>query len=355
MACKYCGAMHSEREWKSGTGEWVARVQNKKVRGFHLNELASPWKRWNEIVEDFVTAERGGPEKLKVWINTSLGETWEEKGTGVDADDLIKRREQYAAEVPNDVLLLTCGVDVQGNRLEYEVVGWGPDAKSWGVRYGVIMGDPGQNYVWEMLDTQVITNTFRRADGQQLQVMTTCVDSGGHNTKEVYTACKKREARRVWAIKGRGGSGIPFITRPKKRNDEGAWLFIIGVDVGKDTLSSRLAVRFEDKPGYCHFPMKQDAGYEEDYFHQITSEHRVRRMVKGRAVYHWELRIAGSRNEALDCRNYATAALEIMGGEPTLATLQRMREEAEGAGSNSVPIKKPVAKRRGKVNKGVEV
>ncbi len=145
MACKSCGTLHSEREWKSGTGAWVSRSNNRKIRGFHLNELASPWKRWTEIVEDFKTAERGGPEKLKVWINTSLGETWEERGTGVDADDLIKRREQYESEVPDDVLLLTCGVDVQDNRLEYEIVGWGPEAESWGIRYGVIMGDPGQS------------------------------------------------------------------------------------------------------------------------------------------------------------------------------------------------------------------
>lgn len=353
MACKHCGVLHSEREWKSGEGQWIAREENAKTRGFHLNELASPWKRWATIVEEFKTAERGGPEKLKVWINTSLAESWEERGTGVDEEELLKRREQYKDEVPEDVLLLTAGVDVQDNRLEYEIVGWGAEAESWGIRYGVIMGDPGQRFVWDMLDTQVVENSFLRADGQRLQVMTTCVDSGGHYTKEVYTYCKKREANRVWAIKGKGGSGNPFIVRPKRRNDEGAWLFTIGVDVGKDTLTSRLSRKFYG-PGYCHFPIDPRTGYSEEYYPGLTSEHRVMRYVKGQPTFHWELRPSASRNEPLDCRNYATAALEIAGGVAVLDSLSRKREE------ESKPEKKAAApavnqKKTGVLSKGIEV
>lgn len=352
MACKHCGALHGEREWKAGKGKWIARADNRKMRGFHLNELASPWKRWSDIVEDFQTATRGGPEKLKVWINTALGETWEEKGTGVDAEDLVKRREQYTAEVPDGVLLLTAGVDVQDNRLEYEIVGWGTEAESWGIRYGVIMGDPGQRQVWNDLDNLVINNVFRRSDGQELTVATTCVDSGGHYTKQVYDYCKFREAKRVWAIKGRGGSGVPLIQRPKRRNDEGAWLFTIGVDVGKDTLSSRLSIQFEG-PGYCHWPISATSGYHEDYFSGLTAEHRVMRYTKGRPSFHWELRPGHSRNEPLDCRNYASVAMEIAGGIVALERLQRQRERREG---QSTKVVIPQArKKNGVVSKGIDV
>lgn len=351
MACNTCGALHSERDWKAGTGAWVARSNNRKIRGFHLNELASPWKRWSEVVEDFKTAERGGPEKLKVWVNTSLGETWEERGTGIDSDDLIKRREQYDAEVPDDVLLLTCGVDVQDNRLEYEVVGWGLDAESWGIQYGVIMGDPGQAYVWSMLDSLVIDNRFKRVDGQRMQVMTTCIDSGGHYTKEVYTYCKKQEFKRVWAIKGKGGSGFAFIMPPKKKNDAGIWLFHVGVDIGKDTMSSRLALMFEGA-GYCHFPRDAKTGYSEDYFPGLTSEHRVKKIIKGRPSFHWEKKSSNIRNEPLDCRNYATAAMEIVGGILALESLQKQRDILNQPESSKETTK---PKRNGVVNKGIEV
>lgn len=356
-ACKACGALHSEREWKvsytEGTAKWIARVENKRVRGFHLNELASPWKRWTQIVEDFKTAERGGPLKLKVWVNTSLGETWEERGTGVDVNSLIKRRENYT-KVPSDVVLLTCGVDVQDNRLEYEVVGWGAGAESWGIQYGVIMGDPGQNFVWSMLDAQVVSATFTREDGQNLEVLSTAVDSGGHFTKQVYNYCRAREAKRVWAIKGQGGTGIPFIRKPKRRNDEGAWLFLVGVDVGKDTLVSRLSIQFPGA-GFCHFPELARSGYDEDYFTGLTSEHRVMRKSSGRITFHWELKPGAARNEPFDCRNYATAALEIIGGELAIDALVQMQEEASKPKPPVNARPNVPEKRRGVVSKGVNL
>lgn len=348
-ACKSCGALHGEFEWKAGNGKWVARQSGKKVRGFHLNELASPWKRWTAIAEEFLKAERGGPELLKVWWNTSLGETWEEKGVGVEKDALVKRREFYRREVPDDVLVITAGVDVQDNRLEYEIVGWGLEYESWGIKYGVIMGDPGKAYVWRMLDMTVVDASFYRADGSKLNVMTTCVDSGGHFTSQVYTYCKKNEHKRVWAIKGKGGSGIPFIVRPKRRNAEGAWLFTIGVDAGKDTITSRLTVKKEGMPGFCHFPVNADRGYDEAYFEGLTAEHRVMRYTKGQTTFHWEKRFSGARNEPFDLRNYATAALEIL--NPPLEELKKQLDERD-ATPKPVPPKK---KKAGNVNKGVEI
>jgi phage terminase large subunit GpA-like protein len=350
-ACKSCGALHDEFEWKSGTGKWIAREPGRKVRGFHLNELASPWKRWNKIIEEFKEAKRGGPQMLKVWTNTSLGETWEEEGESVDKDMLLKRRETYGCEVPDDVLVLTAAVDVQDNRLEYEVVGWGLEKESWGIRYGVIMGDPGQDYVWKKLDAEVINKSFKRFDGQELQVMTTCIDSGGHFSKQVYAYCKAREFKRVWAIKGKGGSGQPFIQRPKRRNEEGAWLFIIGVDAGKDTISSNLTVLEPGNPGYCHFPIETDRGYDEAYFDGLTAEHRVLRYTKGQPSIHWEKKKSGARNEPFDLRNYATAALEIL--NPPLAEIKKSREQQK---IEPQKVTEPVPKRRaGVVNRGIQL
>ncbi|PNB77017.1 terminase, partial [Pseudomonas sp. FW305-BF6] len=110
---------------------------------------------------------------------------WEPRGTGVESDDLFARRESYDCEVPNDVLVLTAGVDVQDNRLEYEIVGWGTGKESWGIQYGVIMGDPGHETVWTELD-HVLMDTYKRNDGIELNISTTCIDSGGHHTKKVY-------------------------------------------------------------------------------------------------------------------------------------------------------------------------
>lgn len=353
MECEYCGFRFDEFAWKArmNEGKWIARSENKKVRGFHLNELASPWKRWTTIIEEFLEAKKGGPETLKAWVNTTLGETWEETGEGLDPEGLMSRRETYGCEVPEEVLVLTCGVDVQDNRLEYEVVGWGLGKESWGIKYGVIMGDPGQEHVWEMLDL-VLNKTYKRKDGQDLKIMTTCIDSGGHHTKKVYEYCKAREFQRIWAIKGKGGSGIPFIVRPKRKNDDKVWLFHIGVDVGKDTVSSNLKIT-EIGAGYCHFPLEAEKGYDRTYFVGLTAEHRVTRYKKGKPAIYWEKRTAGARNEPFDLRVYATAALEIL-NPPLEMIKQHFEEQKNSKKTKKIEVKTPKRK-AGVIHRGIEV
>jgi len=341
-ACKHCGALHDEFEWKAGDGKWIAENPNAKAKGFHLNEFASPWKRWEEIVQDFKNAKKEGIESLKVWVNTSLGETWEEKGEGVESDDLLQRREDYGCEVPDRVAVLTAGVDVQDNRLEYEIVGWGTGKESWGIKYGVIMGDPGQEFVWKALDAVLFAN-YKRADGQEMQIMTTCIDSGGHHTSSVYRYCREREMHRVWPIKGIGGTGHSFIKRPNRRDQDGIWLFTLGVDVGKDNIVSRLKAE-PDQNGYCHFPIEEDKGYDEFYFKGLTAERRVTRYKNGQPTIKWELKTSSSRNEPFDLRNYATAALEIL--NPNLDALIDRLQNGE--------IKPKIAKKKRRVmSKGI--
>lgn len=346
--CRICGCVDSENVWKRQPIKWVAqKPEIKDVRGFHLNELASPWKRWEEIIADFLDAKRQGKEMLKVWRNTSLGLTWEDDSDLDIKDILLKRRQFYNCQVPKDVVVLTCGVDVQDNRLEYEIVGWGKDKISWGIKYGVIMGDTGRNETWQMLD-DVIFAEYKREDGLSMQIMTTCIDSGGHHTEEVYAYCKKREMRRVWAIKGQGGSGVSYIQRPTKRNKSGAWLFMIGVDVGKDTMASRLKTNFPSEAGFCHFPIDESAGYNEQYFEGLTSERRNIRTVSGRIIINWVKKYEGIRNEPFDLRNYATAALEILN-----PNLDRLYEKFNN--SEMYQKREAVKKKRKTSSKGISM
>lgn len=344
--CRYCGEIEREIIWKKQPIKWIAEhPERKDVRGFHLNEMASPWKSWEEIVEDFLEAKRQGREMLKVWHNTSLGLSWEEDGDLDIKDILLKRRKFYNCYVPKDVVVLTCGVDVQDNRLEYEIVGWGKEKRSWGIKYGVLMGDTGRDEVWSMID-DVLFADYEREDGLKMQIMTTCIDSGGHHTQEVYEYCKKREMRRVWAIKGQGGSGVSYIQRPTRRNKSGAWLFMIGVDVGKDTMASRLKTEFENDAGFCYFPMESDRGYDEQYFTGLTAEKRNIRTVSGRVIINWVKKYEGIRNEPFDIRNYATAALEILN-----PNLDRLYEKLN---NSDVASHKPKKVTR-KISKGIDM
>ncbi len=316
-ACPTCGAVSGETEWKeqSKKGKFIAKHPNRKVRGFHLNALASLFVEWREIVEKFLVAneekKKGNIELLKAWTNTEMGEVWEQEGEQLETEDLFRRREKYNCEVPEEVIVLTAGVDVQDDRFEAEVVGWGVEKESWGIRYQVIYGDLKLKKVWEDLDA-FLSQTFITADGRHLKIACTCIDSGGHFTNEVYQFCKDRTFRLVFAIKGKGGADVPYFNRPTKSNSAKTPLFTIGVDTGKAHLYQSLAVK-EEGANYCHFPKEKDRGYTQEYFRGLTSEKRVMTYKKGRAQYAWILKDEKyKRNEPLDIRNYATAAFEIL-------------------------------------------
>jgi phage terminase large subunit GpA-like protein len=339
--CKECGCIESEVAWKKQPIKWVAsNPEVKNIRGFHLNALASRWKTWESIVDDFLTAKKQGKEMLKVWVNTMLGESWEEEGE-IDFNELLaKRRQYYNCLVPKDVLALTCGVDTQDNRLEYEIVGWGKGKTSWGIKYGVILGDPVHQETWDKL-SEVLFATYTRQDGLKMNLLATCIDSGGHKTEQVYDYCRDHLLQNVFAIKGVGGSGIPFIKIPRNLNDAGVYLFNVGADVGKDTLYSRLKTQYEGEAGFCHFPIESDRGYDENYFVGLTSEHKVTRYTKGQAKISWEKRTSHARNEPLDIRNYATAALEIKAAGLPYDLLDYIAEnEEETAYEEPKPVEK---------------
>ena len=204
-------------------------------------------------------------------------------------------------------------MDTQDDRLEYEVVGYGLNSENWGIERGMIIGVPSDDDVWERLD-RVVDRSYFFADGKALKVSVTFVDSGGHYTQDVYEQCNARINKRVFAIKGKGGEGIPY-TRPPSKVDiikEGvkvgkAWLYIIGTDAGKAYIMSGLKVK---EPGkrYSHFPSNFEKGYDSSYFAELLSE----KMVYSAGKWKWEKLPGHNRNEALDCRNYANAAFRVL-------------------------------------------
>lgn len=295
-------------------GRWTPTAEGDgRTRGFHINALYSPpgWYSWAEAATDFLKAKAEGRESLKVWVNTVLGETWEEDGETLEDDTLLARTERYPARVPREVLTLTCGVDVQDNRVEYEVVGWGAGEETWGIEYGRIWGDPGKTELWDQLQA-TLDRQWAHEDGSELGIAATCIDSGGHYTQQVYRFCKGKQARRIFAIKGMAGEGRPIVASPQKkrtgRTQRHLELFLVGVDQARGLVHSRLRLTHPGA-GYCHFPSGQ--GYDLEYFRQLTSMKVVIRYHKGIGRREWLL-IQGRRKEAFDCRVYALAACYIL-------------------------------------------
>jgi len=304
--CQECGGEINDREKTAmvKAGEWSPTSES-HIAGFHINELYSPWVTFGEMAVNFVEAKKL-PETLKTWINTALGETWEESGESIDEGDLSERCEVYPAEAPEGVLVIVAGADVQDDRLEIEYLGVGADSETWSLGYEVIYGDPSGVEIWQQFD-DLLMRKFEHELGRMMPVSAVCIDTGGHHTQDVYKFCKTRFARRVFAIKGVGGMGKPLVSRPTRGNSQKVRLFSVGVDTAKDMVYSRLKV-LDVGAGFCHFP----ADYSEDYFKQLTAEKAITKYVKGRGVRSWVKKSGGRRNEALDCRVYALAAFELL-------------------------------------------
>ncbi len=330
MNCPDCGCIieeHHKTAMLAG-GEWRATAKENisiKRRGYHLNTLYSPvgFFSWADCAADWIETQKER-KQLKVFVNTILGETFEEEeGEELEHETLMKRREQYNCEIPEGVLALTAGVDVQDDRLEIEVVGWGLGKESWGIEYRKFLGNPAEDDVWNELD-ECLLQEFICNDGQKLKITACCIDSGGHHTKKVYQFTKKRERRKVVSIKGRGGIGVPYTGKYTRNNKEKAALFTLGVDEGKENIWYNLKIEFPGA-GYCHFPIEIEKGYDEQYFKGLTSEKRVLTHEKGKPVLRWKRKLGSTkRNEPLDLRNYAAAGLEIF--KINLERLARLRK-----------------------------
>lgn len=292
----------------------------------------SPNAGWGQLCSEFVAANRGGAEHLQTFVNTVLGETWTERGEAPEWERLYQRREPFAiGTCPAGVLLLTAGVDVQKDRLVYEVVGWGREKYSWSIDVGVLPGDTSdlKKGPWPQLHA-LLARTFRHEGGTELPIAMLAIDSG-YNTQTVYNWARRYPMNRVIAVKGHDAAAVLIgspsaveVTVSGRKLKRGYKVWPIATNVGKTELYGWLGLQTPTDearaagetcaPGYCHFPE-----HGEEYFKQLTAEQLVpRKNQKGFTTFAWEL-IPGRENHYLDARVYARCAAALVG-------LDRFRE-----------------------------
>lgn len=320
-----CVIEHKDKRWMIERGRWIPDNPSAPAshRSYHVWSALSysPNATWGQIASEFIEANRGGPEKLKTFVNTTLGETWKEKGEAPEWERLYQRREDYRG-VPDGVVALTLGADVQKDRIMYEVVGWAPNRESWSIEYGALYGDtsiaaedhtPEKPSPWRLLD-ELLARDF---DG--FSIRTAAVDSG-YNTQVVYNWARKYPKSRVMACKGMSGArslvGSPTdveVNANGRKMRRGCKLWPIGVDIAKAELYGWLQLQHlegEMPSGYCHFSQHNDV----EYMKQLTAEHMVASFNRKthRQKLEWHV-LPGRQNHILDARILARAAVFVLG------------------------------------------
>lgn len=316
--CESCSELipHSKKRWMVERGEWrPTSPGNGKHVSFHIWAAYSysPNASWSNLVEEFLDAKTDA-EQLKTFVNTVLGEVWEDEyASKIGASALLERAAKETYEhriVPASVLAVTVGCDVQDDRLSLSVWGWGREEEAWLLDRTKLYGDPSRPDVWKQLD-EVLSAPFLSEDGVDFKVSICAIDSGGHHTADVYSYARERAALGVIAIKGMSTKGKPPLGKASKVDlnrkgqvvRKGAQVFPVGSDTVKSLLFGRLKHN-EVGPGYLHFYSTIGT----DYFEELTAEKQILRYKQGYPQRVW-VKKSTTPNEALDELVYAYSAL----------------------------------------------
>lgn len=326
-----CVITEAERQRMLRLGRWIAEAPPEpgevKAAGFHISGLMSPFLSLAELAQEFVEA-KDSAALLQVFINTRLGESFEETGERVDAGTLLKRREPYAAEVPMAVGALTVAVDVQGDRLEVLFVGWGEKEESWAIHHERLLGDPGddtsEGNVWAQLDA-LLDRPWQHESGAIVRPSATAIDYGGHYGHMVARYVKANGGRHVYAIRGsRDARAAIWPAKPARVGKHGVKVYELGQSAAKDVILGSRIRRDAAKapgPGAMHFPLERDWCVQE-FFDQLTSEKKISKIEDGRPTRRWVP--TRDRNEILDLYVYNFAVLHTLG----LAALKSLGKRA---------------------------
>lgn len=352
LVCPECdGAMYERHKPRLlASGEWrpTAESESPTKVGYHISGLYSPWRTWELRARQFLAA-KDDPSKLKPWVNSCLGEPWQERGDAPEWQRVYERREGgwQLGQVPEGALVLTAGVDVQRDRLEAAVWGWGRGHESWLVDYLIFEGSPEKTSTFDNI-TSLLSRRFPTSDGRALRVDMLAIDTGdGLYSQHVYSWARSQDQMRVMAIKGSSheSGGHPLsasnidVKHGRKTISRGLRLWSVATGIFKSETYGWLRLmppvdgETEFPPGYVHLPL----GLPSEFCKQLCSESLTTKVDRGRTKMVWN--VVG-RNEALDTRVYARAALYALGADTAPAKFW-----ARAAGSPAVAQADPEHRR----------
>ncbi|WP_262027583.1 phage terminase large subunit family protein [Microvirga sp. Mcv34] len=319
--CPHCEELIDERHKPAMVykGRWrKTRPEVKGHAGFRINTLVSLLANasWAKLAAEFLKAKKSGPADLQVFANTIEGRVWKTSLNSIDASGLASRVESFGvttdpdtkrSRIPAEVVLITCGADVQDDRIEATLFGWTVDGRRFVLAHFIIDGNTLDDGTWQEFDAFLKT-TWTHPNGWKIGIDGTAIDSGGREgrTQKVYDFCQPRLYRRIYAIKG--DAGPKPVWRKAQKVKGGSRLFIIGVDQVKTDIIESLAldpISEDGKQNSNAIRLSEDL--PDDWFDQVTGEKRAIRYVRNRAIIEFQPRKRGQRVEALDCAVYAVA------------------------------------------------
>ncbi len=326
-----------EHSWKRAMvteGEWRPRYPDRiAYQGYHLSALYSLAEGydWDLCAQSWVNGIVD-QAKRKVCMNTILAVPYQEVEIKGNARGLQARAEEYGCEVPEGVVILVISVDVQKDRVEYQVMGFGAGLEWWLIEWGRVEGDPGQDQVWIDLE-DVLNRDWVDADGVCYGAAAITIDAGFQSTKVKKFCARfttKDGVRPIHTI-GKAGRERPLLEKPtadkrrRRRSKRPSW--IIGTDSMNDLLHARFRIETPG-PEFLHTPSDRDL--DQTWYDQLMAEELREEVVRGLRVMKWKLVHPDAANEALDLTRGCYAALLSL-GRRVMLRLERMQRRSATA------------------------
>lgn len=325
QSCEY-GIKEEEKYQMLLNGEWIRHKPDSKIAGFFLNALYSVNMTWKELVVEWQAINKNR-HKLQVFYNSRLGKSFQLIEEYIPANKLGERLEIYNAEVPtktelcNGVGVLTCGVDIQVNRIECYVYGFGKNDEIYLVDFRLIEGDTNKNIVFQELTNFLLNERYTTIHGAKIGIRSIAIDSG-YNANRIARFVRDLKQidhanRNIMAVKGDANYNSGILDRQAKfYKESGQLYFRVGVNPAKDHIAQILN---NPDPGenYLHLPvaypkrMEQERFVDKETLYQITGERKVYEYKGPKRIGMWKA--TRDRVEALDCLVYAYAALVALG------------------------------------------
>lgn len=304
-------------------------------RSYHIWAGYSPWLAWWEIVAEFLRSS-GNPRTLQNFVNSWLAEAWVDRVEDTPESAIAACVEpRLQGDCPDEVLAVTAAVDVQKDRVEWSVEGWGLDEESWLLAAGRVMQQSGGRD-WKELGDALFGKTWGK---QQLRIRCCVVDSR-YRRDEVLEFVRKWQPAARMIVGVERETPIPFTTlRIDKHPRTGAVLpnalTVWSVNVGwfKDLVAARILRTLADpntKAGRLHLPSDLPV----DWIEQMSSEHKVREISGSKEVHRWVLKPGHRRNEAWDLTVYNAAAARLI-------RCDTLRSDGEGDAPPPAPARPP--------------
>lgn len=338
LHCPHCGCGHNDAERAAAVryGKWIKHNPASKIPGFHTWAVVAKTVKLENLVTQFINAQVIDGT-LQSFINLQLGEVWEADRSDVSEIDFESRIESYELHaLPNNIAIITAGVDVQKDRIEAATYGFGPDNEIYHLETRRFYTENIQSEaVWDTL-AEFLKTVYQRADGTQLPIARAAIDSG-YSTLTIYKFVKDHARRGWYAVKGEDRYGPLWpLKASKSGTHEGHKVWTLSTYTAKDFIHSLLR---NDVPGpnYIHFSERCD----NEYFSQLTCEKRMLKFKHGRKYYIWD-NPRKANNEAFDCFIYALAVKDSLGYDLKLR-LERQRQHIAKAMAEKAAVQQEQA------------